>query len=237
MKCILIAVTLMSICALAALAQNVSTMEPMPPPICKPCLFYGGDITPSDPNADAFPDGNTLIIGGSETLGAVKIPSGHQAVVEGLLFNALATADDFNPKTATWEIRIGVSDGNGGTQIASGSGGINVAATGRSLFGYNEYTVAVAVNPPVTLPADTYWFNVSPQCTNTGDGNCSTERFYASNTTHGTNNVRGWLQPLHQMYFEDPFIAYPYANLCDPSLGFNSYQCAALSFGVIGTGH
>jgi hypothetical protein len=110
-------------------------------------LFYGGDITPDDPNADAFADENTLLFSYTETLGAVTVPYSHQAIIHGLLFNVLATLNDFNPKTATWEIRTGVSSGNGGTQLGYGSGQANITPTGREAFGYNEYTIAVAVNP------------------------------------------------------------------------------------------
>ncbi|MGA2695813.1 MAG: hypothetical protein ABSE92_07110 [Terriglobales bacterium] len=227
---------LMLLTAIAASGQIDSRRHrPIPPPICDPCLFYGGDITPVDPNADAFADENTLLFSYTETLGAVTVPYGHQAIIHGVLFNVLATLNDFNPKTATWEIRTGVSSGNGGTQLGYGSGQANITPTGRQAFGYNEYTIAVAVNPPITLDAGTYWFNVTPQCTDSGDENCNTEQFYASNTTHGTNNVQGELQPLHSMYLESPILAFPYENWCQT--GLNSYQCAALSFGVIGGGH
>lgn len=232
MKKTLFAATVITMFAMAALAQDSSAVKPSPPRSCKPCLFYGGDITPSDANADAFADENTLLIADTETLGAAKIPYGHQILVEGLLFNVIATLNDFNPATATWEIRTGVSEGNGGTQLGQGSGAANITATGRQIFGFNEYTVAVAVNPPLTLTAGTYWFNVTPQCTDGGDANCNSEQFYASNTTYGTNNVRGQLQPLHSMYLESPYLAFPYENLCED--GLNSFQCAALSFGVIG---
>jgi len=202
-----------------------------PPPICKPCLFYGGDIDPNDPNADGFPDGNTLLTGESETFGAITVPAGREVRVEGLLFNVLADPNNFDPMTATWEIRSGVSEGNGGKQVAYGSGNANIAPTGRIVFGYPEMTVAVAVILPVMLSAGTYWFNVSPQCTNTGDPICSTAQYFASNTTHETNNVRGGMQPLHDMYLYALYGDIDYFNLCDVN---NSHQCAALSFGVIG---
>jgi hypothetical protein len=233
----ILVLSLIAMVAIAVSAQifppTVGTHPAMPPPICNPCLFYGGDITPDDPNAYALNDENTLQLNDIKTLAAMKVPQGHRAVIYGLLFNVLATLNDFNPKTATWEIRAGVSSGNGGTQLGHGSGAANITRTGRQVFGANEYTIAVAVNPPLTLDAGTYWFNVTPQCTDSGDANCNTEQFYASNTTHGTNNVRGGLQPLHSMYLETPYLAFPYENWCAD--GLNTYQCAALSFGVIGT--
>jgi hypothetical protein len=202
-----------------------------PPPACKPCLFYGGDLTPGDHFAYGFPDGNSLTRPLTETLGAVQVPAGVKATVQGLLVNVLATAGEFNPKTATWEIRSGVSPGNGGKVVASGSGAANVAPTGRSAFGFTEFTVAVEAS--ATLTAGEYWINVSPQCTVTTDNNCS-EGFFASNTTQQTNNFRGSAQPAGQMYFNSSYFGFSWMNWCDPSIGINSKECAALSFGIMG---
>ena len=88
-----------------------NTVKPQPPASCSPCLFYGGDLNPTDPNADGFSDENTLLIaGGSSTYGAITIPAGANASVTGILFNVLATAA-FDPFTGTWDIRQGVSEG------------------------------------------------------------------------------------------------------------------------------
>jgi hypothetical protein len=63
---------------------------------------------------------------------------------------------------ADWEIRSGISPGNGGTLIASGTG---VAAswtpTGRSGFGYTEYQVYVG-GLNLSLPPGQYWLMVRP---------------------------------------------------------------------------
>ena len=224
-----------------ARATHVSSSQksavPGPPTICHPCLFYGGDTNVNDPNVEGFANGNTLEVPDTESFGAVTVPDGKQVLVEGLLFNVIpdVTGNVFDPKTATWEIRTGMSEGNGGTQVASGSGNINPTLTGRSPFGFTEYTVAVAVVPPVTLTAGTYWVNVSPQCTNSGNSNCSSMLFYVDNTTQGTNAVRPSFQPRHEMFLNSAYFGFTYTNWCDPSLGINSAQCAAMSFGVIGT--
>ena len=58
-----------------------------------------------------------------------------------------------NVTGATWEIRTGVSAGNGGTLVASGSTATpTVTATGRSAFGFTEYQVEVAISPTLHLP-------------------------------------------------------------------------------------
>ena len=99
----------------------LKTARARPPSLCHPCLFYGGDINISSFNAAGMSDENTLlIVGGSSTYGAVNIPAGVTANVYGILFNVQADAA-FDPQTASYDIRTGVSEGNGGTSIASGS--------------------------------------------------------------------------------------------------------------------
>jgi hypothetical protein len=64
--------------------------------------------------------------------------------------------------TANWEIRSGVSEGNGGTLLFSGlNAPVTVTPTGRSGFGLTEYTVQVN-GLSVTLGAGTYWISVQP---------------------------------------------------------------------------
>ena len=61
-----------------------------------------------------------------------------------------------------WEIRQGVSAGNGGTLIASGTTLTpQVTATGRSGFGFIEFMVQVN-DLDVHLDPGTYWLNVTP---------------------------------------------------------------------------
>jgi hypothetical protein len=204
----------------------------VPPPSCNPCLFYGGDLNPSDANADGFSDENTLLIDGSSTYGAVTIPAGANASVTGILVNVLATAA-FDPFTATYDIRQGVSEGSGGSEVSSGSGSVAVAATGRNAFGYQEYTVTVTFSSVTLVPGE-YWFNVTPQCTNTLDGSCSVFRQFASNTTQETNAVNGAWQPDGEIFWNSVYFAETWANWCDSSIGLNSEQCDWLSFGLVG---
>jgi hypothetical protein len=219
----------------AALPQFTDSPTPNPPALCHPCLFYGGDINTGDANAAGLSDENTLlIVGGSQTYGAVNIPTGTTATVSGILFNVQADAA-FDPLTASYDIRSGVVEGSGGTDIASGSGPAVVQQTGRNFLGLYEYTVAVSWSTPVTLTSGTYWFNAEPNCTNTLDGSCYAFRQFVSNTTSLTNNVRGAWQPIHSMYLNSSFFGFTWANWCDSSLGLNKIQCAGLSFGLIGT--
>jgi len=202
------------------------------PSLCQPCLFYGGDIGPFAPNAVGLSDENTLLIGsgGGSTYGAVNIPV--TSTVFGIVFNVQADAA-FDPLTASYDIRTGVSEGNGGTSIASGTGPIVVQPTGRSFLGVTEYTVAVSWSPGIVLSPGEYWFNATPQCLNTLDGSCSVFRQFVSNSL-GANTEHGSWQPYHEMFFNSAFFGFTWANWCDSSLGLNTVQCGGLSFGLRG---
>jgi len=219
----------------SSVADPAAPPSVTPPALCSPCLFYGGDLNTSSSNAAGMSDENTLlIVGGSSTYGAVNIPAGVTANVYGILVNVQADAN-FDPLTASYDIRTGVSEGNGGTSIASGSGAAVVQATGRNFLGLNEYTVAVSWATPVALTTGEYWINATPNCTNTLDGSCYAFRQFASNTTSLANGVHAGWQPLESMFLNSSFFGFTWANWCDSSLGFNEFQCAALSFGLRGT--
>ncbi len=81
---------------------------------------------------------------------------------------------------ANWTIRSGVSLGNGGTIIASGTDTITQTATGRSRFGTNEYTVRVSALS-IDLTSGTYWLQVTPLGSGFDYSRCS--------TTMGANSI------------------------------------------------
>ena len=217
----------------AELQDTKESPNPSVPALCNPCLFYGGDLNPSNANAAGMSDENTLLIlGGSSTYGEVNIPSGTTVTVKGALFNVQASAA-FDPMTASYDIRTGVSEGNGGTSIASGTTKIKVAATANNFVGLQEYSIVV-VFPPVTLTSGDYWVNVTPNCTDTLDGSCSVFRQFVSNTTSRTNAFHESWQPAHEMFLNSSSFGYTWANWCDAALGFNQVQCGYLSFGLLG---
>jgi hypothetical protein len=208
---------------------------PQPPGLCSPCLFYGGDLDVSDSNAAGLSDENTLLVLGSSTYTAYSVPSGAWVGITGILVNVQASVN-FDPQTAAYDVRTGVTEGNGGSEVTSGTGSISVAATGRNFIGLNEYTVLVKI-PTLYLGPGEYWFNVTPQCTNGAtDGSCYEGRIFISNTTENTNAVHGGAQPAGSMYLNSSYFGFTWANWCDSSLGLNSNQCRAASFGLTGSG-
>jgi hypothetical protein len=213
--------------------ESEDNLSPSLPALCKPCLFYGGDLDLSSANAAGLPDGNTLLpsLSGS-TYGAVKIPAGVTALVKGALFNVQALAA-FDPRTASYDIRTGVSEGDGGTSIASGTAHIEVAQTGRVFVGAYEYSVVVRF-PSIRLVSGEYWINVTPNCTKDLDGSCSVFGLFVSNTTSKTNNLRGSWQPAREMFLNSPVSGVTWENWCEPDQNLNTVQCARLSFGLLG---
>ncbi|MBS1834763.1 MAG: hypothetical protein JST65_18740 [Acidobacteria bacterium] len=103
--------------------------------------FYGGDF---DPSGNNLTNATTALINGSPTgislYQAFVVPTGGWTVTELFSNNVMG----FTPVSAYWEIRSGVSSGNGGTLLYSGTDTTpGLAATGRSLFQFPEWTVSV----------------------------------------------------------------------------------------------
>jgi hypothetical protein len=77
---------------------------------------------------------------------------------------------------------------------------------------------------------------VEPQCLNGAqDGSCYVGRFFASNTTQGTNNIHGMFQPQHSMFFNSAYFDATWENWCDPGLQLTQGECNLLSYGLVGT--
>ena len=126
-----------------------------------------------------------------------------------------------NVTGATWEIRQGITEGNGGTLIASGMTVTpTVTATGRSGFGDTEYQIEVA-DLSVTLPAGSYFLNVTP----IGD---STGRSFDS-TTSGANCAGMPCGNNQNAFFDSNFFGAVFTSTA------NEGQPYDFSMGVNGT--
>ncbi len=167
-------------------------------------LFYSGDLNLNDPNQNGLANENDAIVGGSPYGAATyqNFTLTQSYPVTALFTNNLS---GLNPTTAYWEIRSGVSEGNGGTLIASGTGGTSNQATGRSDFGFIEYTNMVGMN--LTLDPGTYWFAVVPN----DPGNAN--RSYNSDTD-GTNRFlgAGVSTTENLQYFNSAFFGANFTN-------------------------
>ena len=129
--------------------------------------FYGGDLDPNNPNANGLANENDAIVGGNPYGAATYqnfILSGSPGGPSTNTATALFTNNlsGLNPTNGYWEIRTGVSEGNGGTLVASGSGAMTHTPTGRSAFGYTEYTDQIyGLNISLSVGTQ-YWFAVVP---------------------------------------------------------------------------
>jgi hypothetical protein len=159
---------------IAVLALNATLRAQAPPG----SLWYNGDFNGVNGLAN---ERNTTI-----TQAAVYEDFD---VTGGPMWNVTAVFSDNLADTvvtgADWEIRTGVSTGNAGTLIASGTTNSPVVTpTGRSGFGYTEYMVEVTglnVFLPMLPSGQHYWLNVTPVGNGTG-------RSFNS-TTSGANCV------------------------------------------------
>ena len=216
-----------------------------PPANASNLIFYGGDTNPSDPNVESFANGNTLYLPTTATYGAVTAPTGSKLVATGILFNQIFECNQapcsgtaFDPATATYDIRAHVTEGNGGNDVASGSGPQTVTATGRELpffGGVQEFATSVLFTKPLAPTSNvTYWVNESPQCTDSSNSNCSVMQFLVDNTTQQTNGINPRSQPASQIYVNSLSFGLVWENWCDSSFGLNAHQCQYLSFGIMG---
>lgn len=205
------------------------------PSYCNPCLAYGGDWDPNSSSWVAYANWNTTALGQATVYVPFVVPAGHNWTVTGLFTNNLAlNINGIDPQTAAWSISSGISSGNGGTTVASGTAAATFNSTGRNYQNtYYEYTALVNI-PAVVLPAGTYWLSVVPPCTNSGDSACSSAAYYITDSTSRTN-AGGPPEPAHQSFTNSATFGYDYINLCSPQEGYFPPSCSVMSAGVIGT--
>src|SRR5438034_9606337 len=190
--------------------------KPLQPSGVSSVLWYNGDF--NGVNVLANEDNTAL---GSGQFASVyddfNVPSG------GWTLTAVFS-DNLSSTTITgalWEIRQGISEGNGGTLIASGMTMTPVVTpTGRSGFGFTEYMIEV-IGLNVSLAPGTYWLNVTPI------GNLSGRS--VDSTTSGTNCVGTPCGNNMNAFFNSNFFG---ANFTSTS---NEGQPTDFSMGVEGT--
>lgn len=182
-------------------------------------LFYAGDFDPNNPNANGLANENDAIVSGNPYGAATYqnfVVGGSGWNVTGLFTNNLS---QLTPTQGYWEVRSGMSEGNGGTLIASGTGSVTNTPTGRSGFGYTEYTNEVdGLN--LNLGAGTYWEAVVPVCTS-----CNGRSF--NSNTFGANQIGTDVQ--NQQFWNSAFFGANYTN------ANNDGTFPAFSAGVVGT--
>lgn len=140
-------------------------------------IFYGGDMDGVNGLANEF---NT-IVSDAQVFIDFDVPPGNNTITE-LWSNNLTNLTGVT--TAHYAIFQGMSTGNPGVPIQSGVlSGSNVTwkPTGRSAFGFQEWTVWGSI-PPVTVAPGRYFMSIAP------DGLGQQGRSFMS-TTVGLNSI------------------------------------------------
>jgi hypothetical protein len=209
------------------------------PSYCKPCLFYTGDFNYSG----STPNGLDNEMGGSlgsgeyaEVYDAMTVPKGYTWTITGMFVNTLATGSSSDDPTDPWDIRKGVTSGSGGTDVKSGTDKDTFKATGRTGFGYNEYTDLVKLKKAVVLKAGTYYVDVLTSCTTSS---CSGGEFFetdqeikpSSKKCMGANCF-GPPQPWDGSYDNSNYFGITYQPATTECGGDG---CDQFSFGALGT--
>ena len=183
-------------------------------------LFYAGDFDPNNPNANGLANENDGIVSGNPygaaTFQNFIIPNGQNWTIHGLFSNDLMSV---TASQAYWEIRSGVSEGNGGTLLFSGTGTDTMTPTGRSGFGFTEFNNLVS-GLNINLGPGMYWMTVVPLAPGQGG------RSFNSNT-FGLNSVGS--ATSDQEFFNSSFFGANYSNADN----FGAFPF--FSDGVIGT--
>jgi hypothetical protein len=177
-------------------------------------LWYNGDFN----GVNGLANERNTVVSQAAVYEDFIIPNGQSWLITGLFSDNLANT---TIGAADWEIRSGVSEGNGGALLASGSNAAaTVSLTGRSGFGFLEYMVQVN-GLSVNLGPGTYWMNVTPV------GNGSGRSF--NSTTSGANCIGTPCGNDMNAFFNSTFFG---ANFTATS---NESQPSDFSNGVIGT--
>lgn len=204
-------------------------------PICKPCLYYSGDIDPSNADSNGLFDGNSSegsLLG--QIYAAFTVPSGKAWHVKGAFINTLSSVAGLDPAMTQWSIWKGVGTGVPGELLFSGAANGAIAATGRSFAGFTEYTVSVKFKTIVLNPG-TYWLNVMPQCANPSDSACLSALFYWSDVEDSSpaNHV-GPANVLDDSFWYSGSFSSFYTPTWGGGGACGGTGCDAFSFGLIG---
>jgi hypothetical protein len=178
-------VLIASACLLPSSGTNQlhARTTPTPPRYCSPCLFYGGDFDINGPSPNALPNQNALDNGQAAVYVPFAVPPNQTWTVAGVFSNNMLTVPNIAPPQVQWSISAGISQGNAGTVIASGTTSATLTPTGRSWNGMNEYTVLgrFTADQLVTLTPGHYWMTAVPVCTYQGVQNpCVGAVYYMS---------------------------------------------------------
>ena len=145
-------------------------------------LWYNGDYE-GEPLPDGIINGINIAIPEARVYDDFVVPAGGWTVGSVIGYNLM---DVLGVSQAAWEIRSGVSEGNGGTLIAGNTSPATQTFVQGGVGGREEFEIKVS-GLNVELNPGTYWLSVAPVGFGPVDFN-SVDEFYLGETL-GTNFV------------------------------------------------
>jgi len=154
------------------------------------------------------------------------VPKMQQWKAIGLFTNDLSNVNLIDPELAVWSISTGVTQSNCGTTLASGNSRATFRPTGRSTFGFTEYTTLVKIKAAHLKPGR-YWLTTVPECTKSS--NCTSARYFATEFAGKPVDPFGPPEPCNLSYFSSKTLQ----ENC--TLVTGNKGCNRFSAGVLGT--
>lgn len=180
--------------------------DPTPPSYCKPCLFYAGDFDSNASDANGLANEEDIIIStGAAVWAPFIVPKGKTWHVTDMFTDNFASLITLDPATIPYGIRKGITSGNGGTVVCSGTKkGVNIP-TSMEGFGYEVFATRVSGIKNCVLKSGTYWESVVPYCTNLSK--CSNDyRAFEANDDGRMNHKFGPEEPANDSFFNSVFF-------------------------------
>jgi hypothetical protein len=171
------------------------------------------------------------------------VPPNQTWTVTGLFSNNMLTVVALAPPQIEWSISQGISQGNAGTVIASGTTKATLTSTGRSWNGMNEYTALgrLNANQLVTLTPGHYWMTAVPVCTfdDPPKFTCAGAQFYMSDVEDVPAPHAKGFESTDESYWDAPSFGIVFSETGGPN-GFCSQPgggggCDKFSAGLLGT--
>jgi hypothetical protein len=226
-----------AMCALAAAQEAASkTKAPAPPSFCKPCLWYAGDFNSNNSEANILSNEKDILAPESAVYVPFTVPKGKVWKITGAFGIVLSTVEKIDPAQADWSFSKGVSEGNGGTLIKSGTspGTVKLLDCGARIE-LNCLGILVQ-RIQVTLKAGRYWLSVVPYCTNQNDSQCQSARYFLGDVEdHPPLNRYGPKDVLDASYFTSQLVDLYYVPTWGSSGPCGGIGCDMFSAGLLGT--
>ena len=218
--------------SLPSLSQDAPTT---PPPYCQPCLFYGGDFDAHNTNANALANElTTSVVSGARVFVPFVVPAGQTWTITALFSNNLSNVGVIDPQQGLWSISKGMRQGNQGKVVAQGAAPATFTPTGRHGFNQKEYTLMIAIDPPVKLESGLYWMTAVPECKNPVDRACVAASYYLSDVEQVPRRHAWGIAPTDKSFYLSGEFGYFYYPTWGTNGACQGTGCDRFSAGAVG---